>query len=412
MNSRERVLTALNHKEPDKIPVDCGSMRSTGITAKMYSDYSKYAGVSNRCVKVYDMVQQLAIPEEWYLKKHQIDTVDLSRVFAKDDSEWHDFTLHDGTLVKNPNWVNVKKRGSSFYILNGNDEEIAEMPQSSYFYDQKIWPYFGDNTDDFSTLPQKMHQIMWCEVADPMWQHVTKENFYTQVTEKAKELHEHSEYAVVAGFGGQLFELGCYIYRNDEFMVNLLVEQKRMEKLLDQITEMHCENLKKFVNAVKGYVDVIVMGDDLGTQSAPTIDPLLYKKIIWPRAKKIYNIIKSDSEIKVFLHSCGAVFDFIPYFIDAGVDILNPVQTTATGMDAVKLKKEFGKDIVFWGGGADTQKSMLFNKPQQIKEEVKRNCETFMKDGGFIFNQIHNMLPGIPPHNIDAMYEAVNEISY
>jgi uroporphyrinogen decarboxylase len=142
------------------------------------------------------------------------------------------------------------------------------------------------------------------------------------------------------------------------------------------------------------------------------IDPELYRKLGMPRAKKIYDVVKSKSDIKVFLHTCGAVYDFLPYIIEAGVDIINPVQTSATGMDPQKLKNEFGKDLTFWGGGLDTQKSMLFNTPEQIKDEVKRNSEILMKDGGFIFNQVHNMLPGIPPRNIDAMYEAADEIVY
>lgn len=412
MKSYERVMLALNHKEADKIPIDCGAMRSTGITAKMYSDYRSYKGINSGGVKVYDMVQQLAIPEDWFLEMHRIDTIDLSRAFADDETKWHEFSLQDGTTVLNPKWVSVQKQDGSFYIQNGNGEKIAEMPQGSFFYDQKIWPYLGDDTDDFSSLPQKMHQIMWCDVADPMWQYASDKNFYNLIRQRARQLRENTDSAIVAGFGGQLFELGCYLYRNDEFMINLLIERKRTEKLLDQLTEMHMENLKKFVDAVKGYVDVIVMGDDLGTQSGPMIDPQLYRDVILPRAKKIYRIIKDQSDIKIFLHSCGAVFDFIPDFIDAGVDILNPVQTTARGMDAARLKEEFGRDIVFWGGGVDTQKSMLFNSPDQIKEEVKRNCEIFMKDGGFVFNQIHNMLPGIPPQNIDAMFEAVNGISY
>ncbi len=412
MKGKERVLTALAHKEADKIPVDCGSMRSTGISAKMYSDYCRHEGVSAGNVKVYDMVQQLAIPEDWYLKRHQIDTVDLARTFANAESEWHDFALHDGTVVKYPDWVKVQKKGTSFFIQNDAGELIAEMPQDSYFFDQKIWPYYGDDTDDFSLLAEKMNRIMWCSVPDPMWEYAGERDFYKQIRQHAKKLCETSDYAVVAGFGGQLFELGCYLYRNDEFMINLMIEQKRTEKLLDQLTEMHCENLEKFVEAVAGYVDVIVMGDDLGTQSGPMISPELYRKIIWPRAKKIYGTIKNRSDIKVFLHSCGSVDQFIPMFIEAGVDILNPVQTTALGMDAKKLKREYGRDIVFWGGGVDTQKSMLFSTPEQIRDDVKRNCEIFMKDGGFVFNQIHNMLPGIPPQNIEAMYDAVNKMRY
>ena len=191
-----------------------------------------------------------------------------------------------------------------------------------------------------------------------------------------------------------------------------MIERKRTEKMLDEITEIHCNGLKKFISAVKDSVDIIVMGDDLGTQSAPMLDPVVYRDVILPRIKKIYRVVKDHSDIKIFLHSCGAVSEFIPDFIDAGVDILNPVQTTAAGMDPVYLKKTFGRDITFWGGGLDTQILLRTGTPDQIRNEVKKNCEIFMKDGGFVFNQVHNMLPGIPPENIEAMYETVNSICY
>lgn len=413
MTSRERVLTAINHKESDKIPLDCGAMRSTGFSAKMYYDYKTYLGKQETGeVKVYDAVQQLAIPEDWFIHQHKIDVLDLSREFAKNPEDWQEFQLPDGTPVLYPTWINFQKRGTKWVVLDKDDDVIAEMPENSFFFDQTIFPYYNDETDDFSDLAKRMQKIMWVSMTDPMWRHASDKDFYQLLERTSANMKKNTDRAIMAGFGGQLFELGCYIYRNDEFMINLMIERKRTEKMLDEITEIHCNGLKKFISAVKDSVDIIVMGDDLGTQSAPMLDPVVYRDVILPRIKKIYRVVKDHSDIKIFLHSCGAVSEFIPDFIDAGVDILNPVQTTAAGMDPVYLKKTFGRDITFWGGGLDTQILLRTGTPDQIRNEVKKNCEIFMKDGGFVFNQVHNMLPGIPPENIEAMYETVNSICY
>jgi uroporphyrinogen decarboxylase len=147
-------------------------------------------------------------------------------------------------------------------------------------------------------------------------------------------------------------------------------------------------------------------------QSGPLISPQLYRDLIKPWHAEIFKFVKENSHLKTFLHSCGSIVDLIPDLIDAGLDIINPVQIQTTNMAPEHLKNEFGSDIVFWGGGIDTQHNLPNKSPEEVKEEVTRNCEIFMKDGGFVFTAIHNMLPGIPPENIVAMYDAVNAIRY
>ncbi|MFA7019799.1 MAG: uroporphyrinogen decarboxylase family protein, partial [Sphaerochaetaceae bacterium] len=222
------------------------------------------------------------------------------------------------------------------------------------------------------------------------------------------QLQEETDYATMFAIGGNFFENGQYLYRTDEFLMNMLIEQENVEKLLDTLLEIHLETVDRVLRGIGDLVDVLMFGDDLGTQNTTMISRDLYKKLIFPRQKKLFQYVHDHSNAKVFLHSCGAISDLIPDLIEAGVDILNPVQIGAAGMEAKRLKREFGKDIVFWGGGVDTQHVLATGTVNEVSESVKRNCEVFMKDGGFVFNQVHNIVDGVPPENIVAMYEAVN----
>ncbi len=412
MTPRERVLTAIRHKEPDKVPVDCGAMRSTGIMGVAYNRLKRYLNINKGETKIYDMVQQLAIPEQWYMDKFQIDAVDLARAFADNPKDWIKWKLPDGSDALVPAWLPIEKRGNSWVCVNEDGIVIAEMPESSFYFDQKYWPLMGKDKDNFEDLEKDMSSQMWGFMTDPLWKEASKPDFYKKLREKAKMLYETTDYAIMIGFGGNLFETGQFLYRTDEFLMNLITEKKKMEKLLDKMTEIYLSKLELLLEAIDPYVQIIQMGDDLGMQTGPMLSPELYKEMFYPRHKRIYQYIKEHSNLYVFLHSCGSVYDFIPYLIDAGVDILNPVQISAVKMEPERLKREFGKDIVFWGGGVDTQHTLFKKSPEEVREETKRNTEIFMKDGGFIFNQVHNILAEIPPENIVAMYDTVNSIKY
>lgn len=412
MTSRERVLAAINHKEPDKVPVDCGAMRSTSIMGVAYNKLKKYLGIKDGETKIYDMVQQLAIPEEWYLDRYEIDVIDLARTFADDPSDWIEWRLPDGSMAKVPAWLHIEKRNGSYVCINEQGEVLAEMPSSSYYFDQKLWPLMGTHKKNFDDLEKDLNRQMWAYMTDPLWKNFGQPDFFEKLREKAKKLYEETEYAIMIGFGGNLFETGQFLYRTDEFLMNLVTERKKMERMLDKLVEIYLSRLDPLLKAISGYVQIIQMGDDLGTQSGPMISPKLYREIFYPRHREIYQYVKKNSDMYVFLHSCGAVSEFIPDLIEAGVDILNPVQISAEGMQPERLKREFGKDIVFWGGGVDTQYTLFRGTPEQVKDEVKRNTEIFMKDGGFVFSQVHNILAEVPPENIVAMYETINEIRY
>ena len=412
MTSRERVRAALRHLEADKIPIDCGGMRSTGMLGSTYNRLKRYLGIGGGSTKIYDMVQQLALVEDWYLDRFQIDIVDLARVFAENPQDWNEWTLPDGSMCKVPAWLKLKKRGTSWFVVDSDGEELAEMPEGSYFFDQKIWPYFGKDVEDTDTLAKRLNKIMWVYMTDPMWKNAGDPDFYDRVHAEAKRLYDHTNRSIMVGFGGQFFELGCYIFRNDEFMVNMLTKPAMTERVLDKLLEIHTSNLTKLLAAIDPFADVIVFGDDLGTQNGPMLSPDLYRKMILPRAAQLYHLVREKTDIKVFLHSCGGIYPFLADLIEAGIQVINPVQTSAMGMEPQKLKREFGKDLVFWGGGIDTQHTLPEATPDAVRIQVHKNCEIFMPGGGFVFNQIHNILDSVPPENIVAMYEAVNDMRY
>jgi uroporphyrinogen decarboxylase len=412
MNSRERILQAINHKEADKLPVDCGAMRSTGIMGIPYNSLKKNMGIQGGRTLMYDMAQQLSIPEPWYKDRFQIDTFDLSHHFANDPSDWIPWTLPDGSEAFRPSWITLKEEDGGWVNYNQDGEEIARMTDSTAYFSQTLYPLRGKGLKEFNDLPAYLGKSMWNSFTDPLWRHSGRPDFYDFLKKEANQLRGITDKAVMLGFGGNLFEMGQFLYGTDDFLVNLMIEEQEMESLLDKIMEIHLENLGKVLNSLGDSIDIIQLGDDLGTQSSLMISPELYRKSFLKRHKILFDFIHKNSNAKVFLHSCGAIAPLIPDLIDAGVDILNPVQIGASGMNPVLLKKEYGKDLVFWGGGIDTQHTLPNGTVAEVKDAVKKNCEILMKDGGFVFNQVHNIVAGITPENIIAMYDTANSIRY
>jgi len=412
MTSRERVLAALQHKEADKIPVDCGAERSTTIQAIAYNNLKKHLGINEGETKINDTIQQCVIPEQWFLDMFQIDVVDLARTFSDNPGDWKDWTLPDGSQAKIQAWIRMERRHDMTVIVNEKGEEICKMPDSAYYFDQSIWPLMGIHKDDFEDLSLYIEKVMWAYITDPMWSKANDPNFYSMLRENAKKLNEETDYAIIMPFGGSIFEFGQYLYRTDELLINLITHKHEIRKMVEKLTEIYMERLPKVLDAVSSYAQIIRMGDDLGVQSGPMISPELYREVYFPYHKRMFQMVKEKTNMYVYFHSCGAISEFIPDLIEAGVDIINPVQITAAGMEPEKLKREFGKDIVFWGGGCDTQHVLPYGSPEDVKREVRNNSKIFMKDGGFVFNQVHNILADVSPENIVAMFEAANEIRY
>jgi uroporphyrinogen decarboxylase len=412
MTRRERVLSTIQHKEPDRVPIDLGAMRSTGIAAGAYGRLKQFLGIGGGQTRVYDVVQQLALPEQDILDYVESDVVDLGRVFLENESDWKDFTLPDGAPAKIPATIDFVPRDGGWVARNGRGTEIGAMPRGAYYLSQTRFPlkdWDGADLSVLDRLPDLMDDVTWSALPCAPYHKPLTPDHLAEIRRRAKLLYETTDYAVMVAFGANLLEWGQYLCRMDQFLIDLIENRRKAEALLDKLVEMHLENLVKVLDAVEGYVQIIQMGDDLGTQQALEISPRMYREVFKPRQRLIFETVKKRSSLHLFLHSCGAIADILPDLIEVGVEIINPVQTSARGMDPARLKREFGKDVVFWGGGCDTQRVLPLGTPEEIEAHVRERIATFAPGGGFVFTQVHNIMPHVPPRNITAMYDAVKK---
>jgi uroporphyrinogen decarboxylase len=404
MTSRERVLEALNHREPDRVPVDFSGHRSSGIAAMAYPKLREFLGLPPKPVLVYDVVQQLAIVDEDVLDRFGVDTIELGRGFALNDDSWSPWTLPDGTPCFVPSWTPLEKDDGRWVIRSKTGRVLAHMPEGVLYFEQTYYPFLDG--DDLEAISTALEESMWTAVASPPGPIDSQ-----SLSEGAKRLREKTDRAIIGLFGGNLFEIGQFLYRNDRFMMMLAAEPKHAHRFLDKLVEIHLANLEKFLEAVGDYIDIILFGDDLGMQTGPMMSPQMYREFFKPRHQLLWNRAKQLADVKVMLHCCGGVWELLPDLIEAGLDAINPVQISCSGMDAGRLKADFGKDITFWGGGCDTRDILPTGTPQQVAENVKEQVSILRPGGGFVFQQVHNILANIPPANIAAMFDAVNSQS-
>jgi uroporphyrinogen decarboxylase len=405
---RERVLAAVAHREPDRIPVDLGGMRSTGITAIAYGRLKRHLGLRSGHTRVYDVVQQLAQPELEILEFAGSDVVDLGRAWLTEPGDWKDWILPDGSPAKVPSYVNFEPNEGGWRVRSADGTVIGVMPAGAFYLSQQVFPLNGWDGDPavLDRLPELMDKVTWSALPTAPFHKPLTPAHLADIQARARTLYETTDYAVMAGFGGNLLEWGEYLCRFDQFLIDLAGDRPKAVALLDKLVAMHLENLEKFLDAVQGYVQIIQMGDDLGSQQATVISPKLYREVFKPRQKVIFERVRRRG-IHLFLHCCGSIVDIIPDLIEAGVEILNPVQTSARGMGPAFLKREYGKELTFWGGGCDTQRVLPEASPDEVRRHVDERLRTFGPGGGFVFCQVHNILPNVPPENVAAMYEAV-----
>jgi uroporphyrinogen decarboxylase len=401
MTSRERVLAALNHSEPDRVPIDFSGHRSSGIAAVAYPKLREFLGLPPRPIRVYDVIQQLAIVDEDVLDRFGVDTIELGRGFTLDEDSWSPWTLPDGTPCLVPSWTPLEREDDRWVIRSKTGRVFAQMPDGTLYFEQTHYPFLDG--DDLQAISAALEESMWTAVASPPGPIDSQ-----SLSEGAKRLREKTSRAIIGLFGGNLFEIGHFLYRNDQFMMLLAAEPKHAHDFLDKLVEIHLANLERFLEAVGEYIDIILFGDDLGMQTGPMISPQMYREVFKPRHKLLWNRAKQLADVKVMLHCCGGVRELIPDLIEAGVDAINPVQISCSGMDAGRLKAEFGADITFWGGGCDTRDILPTGTAQQVAENVKEQVSILSPGGGFVFQQVHNILANIPPSNIVAMFDAVN----
>jgi len=406
MTSRERVLVALNHREPDRVPIDFSGHRSSGISALVYPKLREFLGLPTRPLRVYDPIQQLAIVEEDMLDRFGIDTIELGRAFALEDSDWGDWILPDGTKCQIPAWIRPEKQGSQWVIRSQRGRVIAVLPEGGLYFEQAYYPFL--ESDDLDAIPETLGESMWDAVASPPGPLVAGPDGNRILAEGARRLRASTERAVIGLFGGSLFEMGQFLYRNDRFFMLLAEDPKHVHTFLDRIVELHLADLESYLKAVGKEIDIILFGDDLGMQTGPLISPDMYREFFKPRHELMWKRAKELAGVKVMLHCCGGIRELIPDLIEAGLDATNPVQITARGMEAEGLKADFGAKLVLWGGGCDTQDILTNGTPDEVARHVKEQVRILSPGGGFVFQQVHNILADVRPENIVAMFDAVN----
>ncbi|HUW20839.1 MAG TPA: uroporphyrinogen decarboxylase family protein [Sedimentisphaerales bacterium] len=378
MTSRDRIRKALNHQEPDRIPVDLGGSIVSSITKNAYRDLRERLGLLATEPEIIDIVQQLPRVEDDVRTALKIDTVPLA---AGAGSAWE---------------LKIEEEGDYLLLYDEWGSRLRMPKQGGHYFDWWEYPLKESTMD-------ALRKFKWPDPHDPAR--------YAGLKDKAKELYENTEYAIVGSAlsGGGIFEQPERVRGSVDFFMDLVSNEKFADGLMQGFTDFYIAEYGHFLDEVGDYIQVIVYWNDVAGQNAPLISPELYRRLIKPKEQRLFSSIKKKTNAKIFYHLCGAAYEFIPDLIEIGVDILNPVQVSAAGMDTGKLKREFGKDIVFWGGGCDTQRILPFGTVDEVKDEVKRRIEDLAPGGGFVFHPVHNIQDGVPAENIMAMFETIWE---
>jgi uroporphyrinogen decarboxylase len=270
-------------------------------------------------------------------------------------------------------------------------------------------PKAGGLYYDLAEFPIK--ECTLAELEAYHWPEPDPPEYFATLGEEAKRLYETTDYLVVGnGFdSGNLFGQPWEIVGLENFLMAMAVDRPFCERLMDGVLEIYLEWVDRYLDAVGEYIDVVAFGDDVSGQDGWLFSPELFVSLVKPRYRRLFDAVRSRTKAKIMFHSCGAVYDLIPHLIDLGVDILNPVQVSARGMDTRRLKAAYGRDITFWGGGVDTQHVLPFGAPQQVRDEVRRRIDDLAPGGGFVFSAVHNIQAFVPPENIVAAFDEAFE---
>ncbi len=370
MNHRERVVAALNHQQTDRVPIDLGSTIVTTATRIAYQNLLEHLG--------------LPPDPEPDISHRQMDTVyprgDLLQRYDVDAR---------AVYLKGPWAFETRELPGDRFV----DEYDLTWQKASFYYDVVERP-FAD-----LERPSDLDSVQWPDPYDP--------GRVAGVREDAKRLYEETDYAVVADIMclGP-FEGACFMRGYEQFCMDLYWNRDMAHAILDKITQTDIQLWDLFLQQVEPYVQVVAQGDDLGTQKATWTAPEMFRKDVKPYLKELYDFIHSKTDAKVFMHSCGSVFDLIPDLIECGVDALNPIQRSAAKMDIAQMKQQFGSELAFWGGGIDVQQVLPTATHDEIRREVDYSIETLGRGGGYVFCAAHNIQPDVSPDRIEVMYQA------
>ena len=413
--SRERFLAALHHRQPSGVPIDFGGTAVTGIHATCVAALRDYYGLEKRPVKIHEPFQMLGLVEDDLRTAMGIDVVGVfarKTMFGFPADHWKTWRFHGlEVLVPGDFNVTVEDRGDTLIYPEG-DTSVApsgRMPEGGYFFDCII----RQNAFDEEELDPEENMEEFTAISQEDLDHLAG---------SVKAAAETGR-GVVASFGGTAFgDIALVpapflkhpkgIRDVAEWYVSTRSRQDYIHKIFQRQCEVAIQNLERIHAVIGDSVDAVFLcGTDFGTQTSTFCSESTFRNLYFPYYKQMNDWIHAHTQWRTFKHSCGSVIRFIPAMIEAGFDILNPVQCSATGMDPDKLKSTFGEELVFWGGGVDTQQVLPFRTTAEVREHVLRRCEVFARDGGFVFNSIHNIQAQTPVENIVAMLDAVAEFN-
>jgi len=417
MNSRQRVLAALNHQQPDCVPLDLGASPVTGMHASSVYQLRQALrldppGTPVKVVEPYQMLGQIA-PD--LMEALGVDVVPLggrSTMFGFRNEGWRAWTLFDGTPLLVPQAFNTQPEPSGEILMYPEGDRTAppsgRMPKGGYFFDSIV----RQEPIDDATLTPEDNLEEFQPISDADLEHFGRE---------ADRLWRETDKAILANFGGTAFgDIALVpapflkrprgIRDVAEWYMSTLTRFDFVYKVFERQCEIALANLAKIREAVGDRVAaVFVTGTDFGTQNGPFIGPDMYRKLYQPFHRRVNDWVHEHTAWKTFIHSCGSVVALLPDILEAGFDILNPVQCSAAGMDPQTLKDRFGPRVTFWGGGVDTQKTLPFGTPEEVRRQVRQRIEIFNRGGGFVFNTVHNVQARTPVENLLALYQTVAE---
>ncbi len=379
MNSRERILTTLDHREPDRIPFDLGSTQVTGIHVVAYRRLREYLGLPRVEPRLCDVIQQLAQPDDDVIEKLGVDVRGLFplnshnwNIVNREVGDYWEYTDEWGITHRRP-----KPAGLYYSLVRAPLDHAALTPDD-------VRAYHFPNTGDPARI--------------------------AGLRELALAYRAQGKAVMLKGVLAGIFEMAQRVRGMENLLMDMASNEALAGALFDKMLELKLAFWEMALPRLADVVDVVSEADDYGTQVSQLISPRMFRQQIKPRLAILFaRLHHLAPNAKLFFHSCGNVRPLLPDFIEIGVDILNPVHITATGMEPRALKRDFGKELVFWGGGVDTQDVLPHGTPQQVKDNVRRNIDALAPGGGFVFNTVHNIQADVPPENIVAMWQAAAE---